>query len=167
MDNILYKRFDYRFEKQLSTKLKKFSKISSINRNEIVRMSLAVAIEQYRQGKMHFLMHSDFLIREEKDDLVRYQVILDIESREILRQIAFTVRLSQAEVLRLAMEYYLYVELDIEKSQVQKKYRIKFSYDKPVKAISLVLYEVSRVKVQKITSFHDPPPYKLHLGKAV
>jgi len=150
-----YNRFEFRFEKQLLIEMERVAKIKNITKTRLVKMALQKAVECFSEGNFHYRSKSDFLCRLHIPDKERFEVVLNFAEREVLRKLAFTWRISQAEVLRLAIEYYVYVVLGkkpVDKSVYSRKTR--YSVKKP--APMLITYDIMNIFEAR---FHmlDPP----------
>lgn len=156
-------RFDYRFEKKLFEKLKDTAADNGLKTNQLIRNALRHAVKQYRIGQFHFRKYSDFLVRVDRSDLKRFHIILRRSEKEKLIKLAFTMRLSQAEVLRVIMEYYLYVVLG-QNGEISKIYKQKCCHDTSKFTPMVVVYSIGRVIEHHYNMIHAPPHYDLQFS---
>jgi hypothetical protein len=74
----------------------------------LTRHALKTFFRRYTKGLVEYRTKSDFLMRHQPENKVRFEARLGWASREMLRRLAYSFRISQAELLRIALEYYIY-----------------------------------------------------------
>jgi len=153
-------RFEYRYETALSSQIQHVSLQQDISRNRLMSNALNEAMEYFSCGMLHYRERSDFLNREKTNDKHRYEMSLNEKEREFLRKLAFTWRVSQAEVMRVVVEYYVYslYGQDLEKREV---YAEKVRYTQPVPAPMLVVYDIVNTIEEKYHMYHPPKLWNL------
>jgi len=154
------KRFEYRFETSLLHQLKRVSSKLFISKNKIMREALREAGECYGSGVFHYREQSDFLVRKNKRDKIRFEVLMDKDEREILRKLAYTWKISQAEVMRIVVEYFVYV-VHKEKPEMEAFYLKKVRYTQPIAAPLVVVYDILNVIEARYHMFRPPKSWKL------
>lgn len=81
------------------------------NLSKKVEKALHLFLARYAKGFIHFNTNSDFLARLNKKDKVTDCIYLRPWYYEMVRSIAITIRVSMAECIRIALEWYVYVFL--------------------------------------------------------
>jgi len=155
-------RFEYRFELKLMQEINRICKKLRISKTELMRQALHEATDYYAGGVFHHLQYSDFLLREDKVDKLRFEVVLDEDERDVLRKLAFTWGESQAEVMRVVVEYFVYV-LHGDSAAVAKVYTDKIRYTQPVAAPMVVVYDILNVLEARYYMFRPPKAWKLFI----
>jgi len=140
--------------------IKRVSCTLGITKSKLMRLALHEAAEYYKQGYFHHLLKSDFLCRIDIPDKIRFELVLDTEEREVLRKLAFTWRISQAEVMRIVVEYFVYV-LNGTTIKEMKKYVRKIRYTHPVAAPMLVVYDILNNVEARWHMFHPPKAWMM------
>jgi len=153
-------RFEYRFETKLMQEIKRVSCTLGITKSKLMRLALHEAAEYYKQGYFHHLLKSDFLCRIDIPDKIRFELVLDTEEREVLRKLAFTWRISQAEVMRIVVEYFVYV-IHCEDEKNVNFYLKKIRYTHPVAAPLLVAFDIVNVIQAQYHMFRPPGKWQM------
>jgi len=159
MNNTL-SRFDFRFDNTLYDTLRKISLQNHISANQLIRHAIHHAIRLFRAGKLHFCEDSDFLKRKIVLNKKRFHVNLRKSEKEKLIKLAFTMRRSQAEVLRAIIEYYLYVVLG-KNVYLKEIYKKKYCHDTRQFNPLVIVYTIGRVLEHQYHMINAPPPYEL------
>jgi len=155
MDTIQYYRFEYRFENALLKEIERVASESGCTRSGLMRSALREAGQEFSEGLFHYRRESDFLCRWNIPDRQRFEVVLDEDEREVLRKLAFTWRISQAEVMRIVMEYYVYVVHGETKRDIEV-YSRKIRYTVPRPAPMLVIYDIMNIVETRFMMFTPP-----------
>ena len=151
------KRFELRMNNSLYTLLSRKAKKLKISKYTIIENALFEAINAYSGGKIFSKIKSNFLTRVNKNDFIRYEILLSLDQKEVLKKLAFTMHLSMAESLRRILEYYF---LEKDKSKAEKTLEINRNTGYSINPI-LVLYEVTRPIEHRYFMFGHPPNYKV------
>jgi len=152
-------RFEYRFGTELLRLIKTLSKELCITKSALMRRALKEAGEYYACGAFHYRTKSDFLCRKKISDKIRFELSLDTDEREVLRKLAFTWRISQAEVMRMVVEHFIYV-LNGKNLKKKRFYVQKIRYNRPKAAVMLVTYDIINVVEARYMMFRPPKRWK-------
>lgn len=117
--------FTYRYEKDLHRVIKEeLARRKAIGikmiQSELVLEAFEAFAEAYAQGKIDPGFPTDFRDRMNVADKVTRKMIFPMEPKRILARLAFTIIMSQAEVLRMALEWYLRGSLNGEEIYMEK-----------------------------------------------
>jgi len=141
MNTKIKHRFEYRFEAALSDEIKRVQNKLGISKSKLMRIALHSAVHYYKDGLFHNLIKSDFLHRIDISDKIRFELALDKKDRDILRKLAFTWRISQAEVMRMVLEFFVHVIHGTTTQEIES-YNKKVRYTQPIPAPMLVVYDI-------------------------
>jgi len=156
-------RFEFRFEKQLKDEIERVRKILGITISRLISNALEEAISCYIGGKFHYRKKSDFLLRKSFSDKKRFEFVLEEDLREILRNIAFTWRISQAEAVRVMVEHYVYVIYG-KTDEIRAVYVQKIRYNIPIAAPMVVVYDIFNVIEKKYRMFRPPKNWTMNFA---
>jgi len=162
MNTIKKIRFEYRYETALLTELNKLSLKLGISKNQLMKDAIYKAKENFTRGLLHYRKKSDFLHRKNSSDKHRYEIILNQDERDFLRTLAFTWRVSQAEVVRVLVEYYVH-SVHGKDPIISKVYLKKVRYTRPVLTPMLVVYDIANVIEAKYHMFHPPTAWNMQI----
>jgi hypothetical protein len=112
------------------------------------------------QGLINTARTSRFREREDMGDKIECIANLEVEAKDFIEKMAFTLRLSQAEALRMAMEWWMETMLLRNKREVSIPARWKWhhrSRTPHMETLSFSFYSFGR---ELIWRFHPPRPPK-------
>jgi len=159
MENKKY-RFEFRFGKKLLTRMQHISEKLHTTKSCLIRSALEEVKKSFTKGLFHNCGQSDFLSRECHFDKKRFEVILNGDEKDLIRKLSFTWKMSQAELLRLIVEYFVYVvHGDNEKNIVM--YTKKIRYTVPKAPPVVVVYDILNNIEKKYCKFHYLGNWKL------
>jgi len=153
-------RFEFRYEQKLLFQLRRVSKKLKITKSSLIRKALFEASEYYSCGMFHFRGQSDFLTRESTSDKSRFEAVFNEDERSMLRKLAYTWKISQAEVLRIVVEYFVYV-IHCEDEKNVNFYLKKIRYTHPVAAPLLVAFDIVNVIQAQYHMFRPPGKWQM------
>ena len=159
MDKRKKYHFKTRFDIPLYNAMVQIAKKLNIPVYCLVQKALVRLLDDYRKGHTSFEEISDFLKRTDMDKK-EYYAVFKYEPKERMRRLAFTFHISQAEVLRVALEYYIYVVYEAEGQKIIEIYKEKNHHEFVELAIGLVLYELFTTKSQSFKMIDKTSPYK-------
>ena len=116
--------FQFRYEEAMDGALRVWCQRTGMRYNELVLKALTAFAVRYNQGHISLNRGSDFLARLDKTDKIEVQIIVPRNLKLILCRLAFTFRHSQAEVLRMAIEWYVRGWLLGNRTHYQKNHYI-------------------------------------------
>ena len=159
-ENIKKNRFEFIMDKNLYMELCSLSKKLAIKKNSILRNALKFTLNRYANGFQDFKESSSFLYRRKKSNKKRFQVILYENEKESLLKLAFTLRISMGETLRIILENYIclsgiYSTKEIENTSLKCRNTVRKI--NPM----LVIYEIVRSIEERHYIYSKPPPYKI------
>ena len=162
MDKRKKYHFKTRFDIPLYNAMVRIAKNLNISVYRLVQKALERLLDDYRKGHTGFYEISDFLKRTDMDKK-EYYAVFDYEPKVKMRRLAFTFHISQAEVLRVALEYYIYVIYEAEGQKIREIYHVKNHHEQWIPAIGLVLYELFTTKSQIFKMINKTSPYKCNV----
>lgn len=142
--------FTYRYEKELHGKIlaeleKRKQKGQKITQPRLILEAFAAFVEAYNEGRIDPAAPTDFRARLNKTDKVTRQLQFPIQPKLILARMAFTFIRSQAEILRMALEWYFRGNLGAEEN-----YMRKYSHDIKKGFIATILYDLFTLNIDAL-----------------
>lgn len=148
-------RFEFRMNNELLEALTQQAARLGIGRGTLICQCLETGRQEYEKGCLHHRMWSDFLLRDDMENLVRVEVPLSREEKTFLLRLAFTMSLSQAETLRTILEMCLYGFMN-SNIKLFENHLEKSRYTTPKPAPLYVLYSVLTTRIQ---TYQTNPPF--------
>jgi len=142
-------------EKHLYSFLEKKACSDCCSISNIVLDALSLTLRRYKKGKMHFRNKSDFLIRSDKEDKIELEILLKSYYKTMLRRLSFAMYRSQAEILRISLEYYLKVIFNQEKYNRIAYFR-KSRLDRKQTIPGIILFELFRCFEKRLLMVDSP-----------
>jgi hypothetical protein len=112
------------------------------------------------QGLINTSRTSRFREREDVGDKIECVANLEVQAKDIIEKLAFTLRLSQAEVLRMAMEWWMETMLLRNKREVSIPARWKWHHRSRAPHMDTLTFSFYSFGRELIWRFHPPMPPK-------
>lgn len=161
-DTRQYYTIEFRWENQLEEAIQNVLQKRKISRNQFVEEALRLLYKRYREGLASFQETSEFLTREDLADKTNAYIRLEKDVYWMLRYLAFTMRRFMAEVVRVALEWYVFVVSVPEPNLLENYYRKKH-YSAKIKVPGLVIYAVFRIEEYRYLLTDSLPPFTPHI----
>jgi len=163
-----YNKYRNRFEFVLDSALLKSiahqALLAKTCRNRIVVDALQALLHRYRRGFVSYTEKSNFLNRPDNASRVRFEALLSANTRNMLARLATGIGISQAEVVRVALEYYLFVlvgkNMGIDFGIRKIYFRKNRNYGKSL-VPALIAFQLFQVEDRYFYLIHNPPRYKV------
>lgn len=136
---------------------------TGVGLSQVIEDSLRMLHMRYRKGRLGFQESSDFLQRLDKDDKHTHVVCLHREVYHMLRNLAFTMHLFMAEVVRLALEWYLFFYLSRDKHE-RKIYFLKNYYMLKMPVPAVIAVALFRLERQEYLMYDTLPSFSVTFG---
>lgn len=134
--------FTYRYEQALHKAIHKElarrkQAGNPTNQPKLILEAFQAFAEAHNKGTIDIKIKSDFLVRVDKKDRITRQIVFPRKPKIILARMAFTFILSQAEVLRLALEWYFRGKI-----QGDENYYLKVAHEPAIPFIATIKYNL-------------------------
>lgn len=116
-----------------------------------------------RGGTIRLDRTSRFLARDDVSDKVELHVILAAGDKDLIEKLAFSLGISQAEALRMALEWYMEVVWLQSSREVCVRARRKWHHSRPVPVPETMLFSIWRHGRQLFWQF----PQQIDINRAL
>ena len=158
LDGYQVVRFHFRLQKSVNRFYREYRDRRRRGSN-FSRMCTA-ALERFqdavREGCINTHRVSRFRERDDAEDKVECIARVPLEVKDFLEKLAFALRLSQAEVLRMAMEWWMETKLESGKREVCVPARRKWRHRVPAPHMDSLCFSFYRFGRDLIWRFHPP-----------
>lgn len=129
-DRIRIRKFGkVRFRCRLQLQMNNFYSTHLLRFSKSCRWAVARFARAIMGGKIHIQERSKFLVREDKNDKVSRTVILTRDIKDWMEKFSFSEKISQNEVLRMALEWWMETVNPLAKSRTYRAACRKWHHD--------------------------------------
>jgi hypothetical protein len=148
-------RFHFRLQKKVAAHYRKdpYRAFSFSYRCSAAVYNFKKAIEQ---NHINLARTSRFREREDVDDKIECIALIEVQAKDFLEKLAFTLRLSQAEVLRMAMEWFMETIALCNRREVAIPARWKWHHRSGTPHIDTLSFNFYRFGSDLIWKYHPP-----------
>ncbi|MDR2734146.1 MAG: hypothetical protein LBC99_05800 [Spirochaetota bacterium] len=152
-------RFHFRLQKEVAA----YFRDRKRNGNYFSGMCSA-AVDRFQialsQGFINLKRTSRFREREDRADKIECIANLETVAKDLVEKLAFTLRLSQAEVLRMAMEWWMETVLLRKRREISIPARWKWHHRSRTPRVETLTFSFWSFGRELIWRFHPPRPKK-------